>query len=129
MKGFDFHIEIEENSTPVFYKARPLSSVMKSRVEDALHRLESLGITGKMDHSDWTASAVPIMKVSGDILPCSTCKLTFNKVAKEYRYPSPLTDEILASLAYGTKFTKLGLSNAYHQVPVETSKNVTTINT
>ena len=92
---------------------------MKARVELALRKLESQGIIEKIVHSDWAAPVVPVMKASGDIRLCGDYKVTVNKVARKDRYPLPLTDEILANLSNGKKFTKLDLSQAYHQIPLD----------
>jgi hypothetical protein len=45
-------------------------------------------------------------------------------------YPLPLIDELFANLSGGVSFTKLDLSQAYHQLPLEpSSRKYTTVNT
>ena len=57
-------------------------------------------------------------------------KVTVNKVAVLDRYPLPLIDDLFANLAGGVKFTKLDLSQAYHQIELDDfSSELATINT
>lgn len=53
-----------------------------------------------------------------------------NSVSKLDNYPIPKTGDLLAVLGGGQKFTKLDMSQAYQQLPLdEESKKFTTINT
>ena len=80
--------------------------------------------------SDWAAPVVPVVKPDNSVRLCGDYKVTINRVAKLDVYPLPRIEEILASLAGGTKFTKLDLAHAYQQVQLdEESKKFTTINT
>ena len=102
---------------------------MKQKIEDELGRLEHTGIIQKVVHSDWAAAVVPVVKPTGKIRLCGDYKLTINKAVKPDKYPLPLTDELFAGLAGGEKYTKLDLSQAYHQVEMdESSRMYTTIN-
>ena len=44
-------------------------------------------------------------------------------------YPLPKVEDLLAKLAGGKSFTKLGLSYAYQQLQLEESEKYTTVNT
>ena len=130
LQNFKAKFELPSDSTPVFCKARPLPFGMKSKVEAELSRLESTGVIKKVVHSEWAAPIVPVVKPSGKIRLCGDYKLTINKSIQLDRYPLPLIDEIFASLNGGKFFTKLDLSQAYHQVMLdESSRPLTTINT
>ena len=83
-----------------------------------------------MVHSEWAAPLVPVIKPSGKLRLCGDYKVTVNKVVKSDRYPLPLVDEIFAGLAGGKSFSKLDLSQAYHQIALdEDSMKYTTVNT
>ena len=57
-------------------------------------------------------------------------KVTVNKVIKLDTYPLPFVDEHFANLSGGVSFSKLDLSQAYHQLPLdEESRKFTTVNT
>lgn len=61
---------------------------------------------------------------------CGDFRLTVNHALEMERYPLPKTEDILASLAGGEKFTKLDLSKAYLQLPLDpSSRNFVVINT
>ena len=80
--------------------------------------------------SDWAAPMVPVLKPDGSVRICGDYKLTVNKVSKIDYYPLPRIDELLASMAGGTLFSKLDLSHAYQQVQLDDkSQDFTTINT
>ncbi len=56
--------------------------------------------------------------------------MTVNSVSKLDNYPIPKAEDLFATLGGGEKFTKLDLSQAYQQLPLEDdSKQYTTINT
>lgn len=130
LKGYQAHIKIEEGAKPVFCKARSFPFADKVQIAAELQRLESQGIIEKVTHSDWAAPIVPQVKKSGAIRLCGDYKMTTNTVSKPDKYPLPKVDEILANLSHGEKFTKLDLSQAYHQIQLdEESKKLTTINT
>lgn len=61
---------------------------------------------------------------------CGDYKITVNRAAKIDKYPIPRIEELFASLAGGKSFTKLDLSHAYLQIPLEEdSCRYVTINT
>ena len=56
--------------------------------------------------------------------------MTINPVSKLDRYPIPKVEDLFATLQKGETFTKLDLSQAYQQLPLdEESKKYTVINT
>jgi hypothetical protein len=80
--------------------------------------------------SDWATPIVPVRKSDGGVQICGDYKITFNRAAKLERYPIPRIEELFASLSGGKTFSKLDLSHAYLQVPLdEQSQKYVTINT
>ena len=60
---------------------------------------------------------------------CGDYKVTVNAVSKLDNYPIPKAEDLFTTLG-GEKFTKLDLSQAYQQLPLDDdSKKYTTINT
>lgn len=83
-----------------------------------------------MEHAEWAAPIVPVVKQDGTIRICGDYKMTVNQAAKQDIYPLPRVDDLLASLAGGKHFTKLDLAHAYLQVPLdEESRQFVTVNT
>ena len=61
---------------------------------------------------------------------CGDYRMTVNQASRLDSYPLPKVDELFATLAWGTAFSKLDLQHAYLQLPLEkNSKQYTTINT
>ena len=81
-------------------------------------------------HSRNIAPIVPVVKQDGSVRICGDYKCTVNQVSKLDNYPIPKTEDLLATLGGGNKFTKLDMSQAYQQLLLdEESKKFTTINT
>lgn len=73
---------------------------------------------------------MPVMKPDGSVRICGDYKLTVNQVVELNKYPLPKVDELFSTLSGGKFFTKLDLSQAYLQLPVEKgSRKFLTINT
>ena len=123
-------LAVNKDAQPTFYKARPVPFALRSKVEDELTRLQSQGIISPVKHSVWAAPIVPVLKNSGRVRLCEDYKLTINKASPTETYPLPVVDELFANLSGGKYFSKLDLSNAYLQFPLDdASKQYVTINT
>ena len=73
---------------------------------------------------------VPVLKSDGSLRLCGDYKVTVNSVANVESYPLPRINDLLASLTGGKVFSKLDLSHAYLQLPLdEKSKEYVTITT
>ena len=61
---------------------------------------------------------------------CGDYKQTVNRATEVEQYPIPRIEDLFASLTGGESFTKLDLSQANNQIPLDKeSKRLTTINT
>ena len=56
---------------------------------------------------------VPVLKSDGTLRICGDYQQTINQVAQCDNYLIPSTDDLLASIAGGERFTKLDLSQIY----------------
>ena len=73
---------------------------------------------------------VIIPKSNGNLRVCGDFKVTINHCVETKTYPLPTAEDIFAHLAGGRVFTKLDLSQAYLQLPVDDdSKDLLVINT
>ena len=66
-----------------------------------------------------TSAMVPVLKKDGKIRLCGNYKLTINQVAITETCPLPRADELFAKLSGGKFFSKLDLSSAYLQLPLD----------
>ena len=72
---------------------------------------------------------MPVRKSDGGVQICGDYKITVNRAAKLEKYPIPRIEELFASLSGGKTFSKLDLSHAYLQIPLdEQSQPYVTIN-
>lgn len=130
VRGTTAKIHVEENAQPKYYKARPVSFALRDKISKELERLETNGTIEKVQYSEWAAPIVPRLKEDNTVRICGDYKVTVNKVSKLDQYPIPKTEDIFAEIGSGSTFTKLDLSDAYTQIPLDSdSKKFTTINT
>ena len=62
LHGMTARLHMNKDATPKFCKARPVSYVLKSKIETELSRLEKQGDTKPVEFSQWAAPIVPIVK-------------------------------------------------------------------
>ena len=130
LKGTEVRLHMDPHVQPQFFKARSIPFALKAKVETELERLESLGIIIPVQHSNWAAPVVPVMKQDGTIRLCGDYRVTINKAVKVDAYPLPRVEDLFAALSRGKYFTKLDMSQAYLQLPLdEQSRELVTINT
>lgn len=130
IEGFKAHITVKEDVTPKFFKARPVPYAMKDRVEIELDKLEANGVIVKTTQTDWSSPVVVIPKADKTVRICGDYKVSLNQAVEDEQYQLPTTQDLYATLAGSTVFTKLDLAHAYAQVNVdEESQKFLTINT
>ena len=130
VKGYSAQIHVDPKSPPKFHKARPVAYSLRERVNDDLDRLQREGIIEPVEFSEWAAPIVPVVKANGSIRICGDYKTTVNAASKLDKYPLPRIDDLFSQLEGGKMFSKLDLSSAFQQIPLdEESKKFTTINT
>ena len=128
-KGGKVTLHVEPQVKP-FFKARPLPFSLKDKVEEELQRLKSLGIITPVKHSQWAAPVVPVLKQNSTIRLCGDYHITVNQASKVDTYPLPKVEDLFVAMSGGKGFTKLDMSQAYLQLPLDdSSKELVTINT
>ena len=71
-----------------------------------------------------------MVKANGSFRICGDYKTTVNAASKLVKYPLPRIDDLFSQLEGGKMFSKLDLSSAFQQIPLnEESRKFTTINT
>ena len=93
---------------------------MKPLLEAELDRLVTEGILSPVQHADWAAPIVLIMKADiRSVRICGDFKQTVNQASPLDKYLIPKLEGLFSKLAGGQKFTKLDMSQAYQQVVLD----------
>ena len=122
LKNFEAKIHIDPEATPRFHKARTVPYAMRLKVEEELDRLVKEGTLEPVQLADWAAPIVAVLKHDrSSIRICGDFRQMVNPVARLDRYPIPKVEDLLAKLANGKSFTKIDLSHAYQQLPLDES--------
>ncbi|GAA6080037.1 uncharacterized protein K02A2.6-like [Tachysurus ichikawai] len=130
IEGFKAKIRIKPGTTPIFCKARPVPYALKEAVERELDRLEKMKVISKTEKSEWASPIVTVPKADKTIRVCGDYKISINQCMEEQTYPLPNAEDLFATLAGGTSFSKLDLSHAYQQLMLdEESEKYLTVNT
>ena len=131
VSNYTARILLDPGATPKFRKARQVPYFYKEKVERELNRLVEEGTLEPVEHSEWASPIVAVLKPDKQTVRiCGDFKETVNPVSKLDRYPIPRVEDLFAKLSGGKQYTKLDLSQAYLQVPLdEESKNLLVVNT
>ena len=110
---------------------KKLTYLAKKYPETDLEKLVADGTLEPVEHSEWANPIVAILKLDKQrVRICGDFKQTVNPVAKLDKYLIPWVEDYFSKLAGGKTFTKLDLSQAYLQLPLEEEpKEYVVINT
>ncbi|KAK2183941.1 hypothetical protein NP493_291g01008 [Ridgeia piscesae] len=123
-------IQLKEEPTPRFWKARPIALARKPAVERGLNQLVAEGIVKRVTHSEWAAPVVIPIKKDGEVRICGDFKVKTNPQLDVGKYPLPRIEEMYANLSGGQQFIVIDLRQAYLQMEIdEESKTYLTVNT
>ena len=130
MTQFKAKLHLKPHSSPRFMKARPVPFAVRPKVEAELERLEKDGVLEKVTYSEWGSPIVVVPKKGGKVRICGDYKTTVNPCLDVDQYPLPKASDLFTTLSGGKIFSKLDLTQAYHQMEVEDeSQEVLTITT
>ena len=98
LQGIKVKLQTNPDVAPKIFKACTIPLALREKVETELERLKSLGIIIPVQHSNWAAPVVPVLKANGTIRLCGDYRVTINKAAKVDAYPLPSVEELFAAL-------------------------------
>ena len=129
LEGVKVHLQVDDTN-PKFMKARTVPFAIRSKLDEAIKELEDADIIERVESSQWASPLVSVLKSNGKIRLCGDYSETINKHTDVPKHPIPTLEELMYKMSGGEKFTKLDLSQAYHQLELdEESKKYTTLNT
>ncbi|XP_048580358.1 uncharacterized protein K02A2.6-like [Nematostella vectensis] len=130
LKGYAAQLHVRDVATPVHQKHRTVPFAIRHQVETELENLEKQGIISPITNSEWATPVVPLVKKSGGIRLCGDFKVTLNPELVADSYPLPTLDDLQEKMNGGSFFSKLDLTKAYSQIPLDDSaKQFTTLTT
>ncbi|KAL3081116.1 hypothetical protein niasHS_011941 [Heterodera schachtii] len=91
------HLQLKDDATPIYIKARPMPHHPKEIVEKELDRLEQLGIIRKAEHLTWAAPIFVVKKGDGSARLCIDYSTGLNHALLDYQHPLPIPDDIFAT--------------------------------
>ena len=123
-------MDVKPDAKPRFAKALSVPIRLKENVKAELNRLENEGQITKVFSSDWASPIVCVHKSDGNLRICGDLSVSVNKYLDTVHFPLPSIDDVIARVGNAAVFSKLDVSNAFIQLPLdEYSKQFTTINT
>ena len=124
------HLEVKESATPIYCKPRQVPVKLREKLKSELSRLEENGKITKIFDSKWASPIVTVFKSDGSLRLCGDFSSTVNKHLDPVQTPLPTVDETIARVCKATLFSKVDMSEAFLQLPLdEVSKQYTVINT
>jgi hypothetical protein len=123
-------VHLEVVGEPVFLKARTMAYGLMDVVKKTLDDLVTDGILEPVNCSAWATPIVIALKSNGQPRICGDYKVTINPLLKKTACTTQEIEDMFTSLHGSTIFSKIDLTNAFLQVPLDDkSKEYTTINT
>lgn len=123
-------LHLKPGSAPVFRPKRQVPFRVLDQVGEELERLQMAGIISPIDHSDFAAPVVVVLKATGCLRLCGDYSTGLNNALLSHEYPIPTPDSIFSNLAHSRVFSQIDLKDAYLQIPVdEEASRMLTINT
>eukprot|EP00794_Sanderia_malayensis_P020682 gene20682-biopygen17069 len=132
LKNKEIELCIDDEAQPVAQQQRRIPIHLRGKVELELKKLELQDIIEKVpdnEQTDWVSPIVVVPKKEGKIRLCVDMRAA-NTAVKRIRHPIPTVKDISLALNGSQYFTKLDMSQAYHQLPLHgKSKHITTFAT
>ena len=108
-------------------KARSVPLTIREKVEAEPERMVATSVIKPVYFSEWASPIIAVLKRNGQVRIFGDFKQTVNPVLQIDKYPIPNIDDLYSQVSSGRYFTRLDLSDAYLQVPLdEESQKLTT---
>ena len=131
LKEYQAKIHVDPYAVPRYNAAKFVPYALRDVVDRELQRLQDEGTLEPVKFAVWAAPIVALLKQDkSTVRICGDFSVTVNPVSKLDKYPIPKVNDLFAKLGKGKLFSKLDLSHAYQQLPLDTeSKKYVVINT
>ncbi|KII65847.1 Transposon Ty3-I Gag-Pol polyprotein [Thelohanellus kitauei] len=120
----------KRDSTPKFSKTRSIPYALYQKVKEELNILVQNRIIEQFETSNWAFPIVVVPKLNGELRICADFRAGLSSQLDIEQYPIHTMEELLLKLKDMNIFSKVDLSEAYFQLPLdEESRKVVVINT
>ena len=132
LKGDKIKLNMDKEHTPKAQPQRRIPFHIRADIQRALEELEQQHIIERVPDNQptpWVSPIVPVPKKDGGGRISVDMRLA-NEAIKRVRHPIPTVDDVSFELNGAQYFSKLDLSQAYHQLELdEASRYITTSST
>ena len=132
LKGQTFQLNIDPTANPEAQSQRRIPYHIRNKVKDAIIALEKDDIIEQVPEDEptpWVSPIVAEPKKDGGVRICVDMRQA-NEAIKRIRHPIPTVDDVRFELNGAKYFSKLDLSQAYHQLELDPkSRHITTFST
>ena len=130
INGAKVKLHIDKEVPPVTQRHRRIPFHTRKDVETEIKRLEDLDVIEPVSGpTPWISPIVIVPKKSNNVRICIDMREA-NKAITREKHPMPTVEDLMADLNSSVVFSKLDLSNAYHQLELEEdSRYITTFST
>ena len=129
LKGETVKLNIDKNQTPRAQHQRRIPYHTRDKVQTALKQLEEQDIIERVPDDQatpWVSPIVAVAKKDRGVRICVDMRQA-NEAIQRIRHPIPTVDDVNFELNGATCFSKLDLSQVYHQLELdEASRYITT---
>ena len=129
LNGAQIKLDIDETKIPKAQPQRRIPYHIREKVKTALHELKEQDIIERVPDNEatpWVSPIVAVPKKDGQVRICVDMRLP-NEAIRRVRHPIPTVNDISLALNGAQYFSKLDLSQAYHQLELEEqSRYITT---
>ena len=130
VKGVKAHIELKEDATPKFRRARSVPLALREKVSAELDKMIKRGTLVPTKTSEWASPMVTIAKPDGGVRLCADYTGTLASQINTECYPLPKPEELFGVMSGGKVYASLDLRHSYEQLELdEASKAPLTVNT
>ena len=124
MKDHTVKLNIDDKVIPIAQPQRRIPFHVRDKVKEAIEKLEKEGIIERVPENQptpWVSPVVVVPKSDGKVRLSLDMRMA-NQAIQRVCHLIPTVEDISLDLNQAKYFTKLDLSQAYHQLPLAASK-------
>ncbi|KAJ1131979.1 hypothetical protein NDU88_010309 [Pleurodeles waltl] len=123
--GFEHDTLLKQIAVPKVHKVRSVPIMLRDDVSKELDKLMQMDVIEPIESSEWISPVIIARRSNGKIHLCIDLRYLNNKIVIDH-FLLPKSTEMVSSLKGAHWFSTIGLSAAYHQIPLSAkSKKLT----